>query len=544
MSFLIVSFGQSSWIPFCGIGAAAIGYACFWNAMLRLFSTTLARFWLSVGWFALVQAVQLSWLTSTQYMGPLILVVYGILIFLIGLQFGSLVFFFRGTSISLQNCFALSGCWVILEWLRTFFFTGFTWNPVGLALADTSYAIQLASLLGVYGLSFWVIFVNSLALYVLEKFRKFKDKKQPLIWISLACFPYLFGFCQIAWVEKNVPIEKVYSIALVQTAILPEQKDRLNNQLEDFIPPLNQWERIWECLEGAKNLDFIILPEAAVSLSAYRPFYPIDLLKKVWGLYFGKQSLEDLPSLTPPFAVLGEYRGEKVFKVSNAFIAQAMANHFKSNVIAGFDDQDESLKYNAAFCFKPNNVPVERYEKRILVPIGEYTPFSQFRWVSDFLSREFGIGDSFDIGAEAKIFSTETPVGVSICLEETYSHLIRDLRLSGARLFINISNDIWFPHSRLPEHHFQHGKIRAVENGVCVLRSCNTGITGAIDCCGRVVQTLIPSEKEAGILTLSMPVRSFKTLYTWWGNLPILLMSFFFFGYIFRKYGKQEALSQ
>ena len=164
LSLFLVSFGQSSWIPFLGIFAGSIGYACFWQAILLRFSTTRDRFWASFCWFVIVQAIQLSWLTSTKYMGLPILIVYMCLIALIGLQFGCLVFFLR-RPLSLLGCLAMSGCWVILEWMRIFFFTGFTWNPVGLALADSSYAIQFASIFGVYGLSFWVIFVNAFLLF-------------------------------------------------------------------------------------------------------------------------------------------------------------------------------------------------------------------------------------------------------------------------------------------------------------------------------------------------------------------------------------------
>jgi apolipoprotein N-acyltransferase len=126
---------------------------------------------------------------------------------------------------------------------------------------------------------------------------------------------------------------------------------------------------------------------------------------------------------------------------------------------------------------------------------------------------------------EAKPFTGPIPTGVSICLEETYSHLIRELRLNGARLFVNISNDVWFPRSRLPEHHFQHGRIRAAENGVCLLRSCNTGITGAVDCCGRVVEVLPSSEEKVSVLHLNLPLRCFNTLYTWWGDNAVLWVS-------------------
>jgi len=504
-SFALVSLGQSAWIPGFGIFAAAFGYTLFWRAMLRL-PDKRDQFWLSLGWFAAVQAVQLSWMTATQYMGPLILIIYLLLLLAIGAQFGFLTLFFSQKGISFLGCLAGAGCWVLMEWTRLFLFSGFTWNPVGLALADSSLSIQFASLFGVYGLSFWVIFVNLFAVFAWTTW------KTRTVWAMLAIFPYLFGWGHQWWVEKHVPIEKMISAALVQTAILPEQKDRFAHRSEAFIPLLNQWERICQELQQDRPVDLIILPEAAVSMGAHRPLYPMNLLTEFWIEQFGKNSLSDLP----PWV-----RG----KATNAYIAQGLANHFNSHVIVGFDDQDGRKKYNAAFHFQPNNGPSQRYEKRILVPIGEYVPFPNLPGLTRFLVEQFGIGDSFDIGTEAKLFFSPLPIGVSICLEETYGELVRDLRLKGARLLVNVSNDVWFPGSSLPQQHFQHGRIRAAENGVYVLRSCNTGVTGGVDCFGDVIAALPPSESEISTLYLNFPLRSFQTLYTWWGDGVILILS-------------------
>ncbi len=518
-SLVIVAFGQSFLIPYLGMFAAAFGLTLFWIGIAHRKD----RFWLSVFWFSLVQAIQLSWFTSIEYMGPYILVVYGCLIFLIGLQFGCLSFFLKkGREISLSDCFALGGLWVILEWLRTFFFTGFTWNPIGLALADSSYAIQFAALFGVYGLSFWVIFVNAFGLYALHSWKKGS------VWAFLVFLPYLYGFGQQEWVKRNVSEEGTVLVSLVQTGILPEQKDLFFDRQESYIPPLNQWERIFEQIEKTAGSDLIVLPEAAISRGASRYVYPIEMVKSLWIYYFGEDSIGDFPSLEAPFARMVEYQGERLWKVTNGFIVQALANHFNAKVIVGFDDQDGDSHYNAAFYFKPQGFSGERYEKRVLVPVAEYIPFSGFSFVSEFLSDQFGIGDSMQTGTEAKIFSSFCPIGVSVCLEETYSHLIRDLRLKGARLFVNVTNDVWFPHTCLPERHFLHGKIRSAENGVYSLRACNTGVTGVIDCLGGAVKVLSSSDENVDILKVSIPLRSFHTIYTWWGNWAILCWSFFF----------------
>jgi len=90
-------------------------------------------------------------------------------------------------------------------------------------------------------------------------------------------------------------------------------------------------------------------------------------------------------------------------------------------------------------------------------------------------------------------------------------------------MFVNITNDVWFPETRLPWHHFTHGKIRAAENGVSLLRSCNMGVTGAVDCFGRNIQLF--SEQASGALPIHLPSGSIPTLYTMWGDWAIFLSS-------------------
>ncbi|HSX12968.1 MAG TPA: apolipoprotein N-acyltransferase [Chlamydiales bacterium] len=494
LSIILVAFGHNSLL---GIGAAAIGYACFWNVALQKFTNTRDRFWAFFVWYAICLSVQLSWLTSTRYMGSGILVIYVLVVIVFALQFGSLAFFFNTKNLSFRRCLAIAGFWVILEWSRLTYIPG-NWIPVGMALSTTSYAIQFAALFGAYGLSFWVMFVNSYALCA----------KNRIVWTSLAAFPYLFGCVQQTWVHWFVREEQTLSIALVQTGIRPEQKDRMHGHAGSYIPPISQWERIWEQLDQEKKVDLIILPEASIGLGAHHPCYPIEMVEILWQYHFGKQALLDLPP-------------QKGKTVSNSYLAQSLANHFNADVILGFVDG----RYNSAFCFHPGDLPSEKTEKRFLVPLGEYVPFSENQWVAHFFSEQFGVTDAFDVGTESKIFSSHCPIAASICVEETYGQFMRDLRNQGARLFVNVTNDIWFPASRLPEHHFQLGKMRSAENGVYSLRSCNTGVTGVIDCCGRVVETIPVSEEKVDVLYTSIPIKSFQTLYSFWGDGAILSFS-------------------
>ncbi len=534
ISFLIAAFGHPAWVHGLGILASSIGFALFWKAMLQIPSSA-GRFFLSMAWFGLVQSVQISWLSSTDYMGPLILVVYFFLCVGLGAQFGLLSSLLSvwgtGRGTGWLTGFALAGCWVILEWIRVFFMTGFTWNPVGLALADYSSSLQWASVFGVYGLSFWVILTNLWALKLLSgmekgRFRNFwkKSKKKAGVWCGMAVFPYFFGVVHQTWVEWRHPLSSTsFSVALVQTALLPEEKDFVSDRSTAFIPPLDQWERVLVFLDPEKEVDLIVLPEAAFPFGAYRFNYPYELAKLAWERNFGKDSAKDFPPLQLPFAS----KSMNGWKVNNAFLTQALSNHFNADVIIGLDDVDleEGKKYNAAFHFTPQGSRPDRCEKRVLVPVGEYIPLEHWQAISGFVAEQFGIGDSFHPGTETKIFNASIPIGVSICLEETYSMLIRDLRLKGAELFVNVSNDVWFPRSQLPQHQFLHARTRSVENGVYTVRSCNTGVTGGIDCFGRPIDSLPVSEMTAGVLYLDFPMRSYQTFYLFWGDSAILGIS-------------------
>src|SRR6185503_199807 len=96
--------------------------------------------------------------------------------------------------------------------------------------------------------------------------------------------------------------------------------------------------------------------------------------------------------------------------------------------------------YNAAFHFTPGKTHSERYEKRILVPIGEYLPLSDLPFLSRFFKERFGIFDSFEPGKEAKTFSSFIPIGIALCAEETYGEVIRSTRSKGAELLVSLSN--------------------------------------------------------------------------------------------------------
>jgi apolipoprotein N-acyltransferase len=529
VSFVFVAFGQNAWVGWLGPFSALMGYALFWRSILE-WATPKQRFALGLVWFSSIQALQLSWMATTEYMGPLILVVYVLLCLALGVQFGFLTWLVgRWPSLSSPNSAALAGIWVLLEWMRLYLCTGFTWNPVGLALTTCPLSLQMASVFGIFGLSFWVIFVNLLALRA-SYLRSFPSIAACALF---ALVPYIYGAMQMAMVSFE---NRKLSTLLVQTALLPEQRDYDPHHPDRFVNPLDQWDRMIGLIEQAKShqIDLIVFPEGAMPYEAFHCVYPVSEMQRIWASHFGSSSQQmDLPPLgldddEKALSRLVRYQGRPVWQASNAFWVQALANHYHCEVIAGMDDRDiETGKhFNAAFHFSPQSRTISRIEKRILVPIGEYVPFKKLSGFSQFVSQQFGIGDSFEPGKEAKVFSGRVPLGVSICYEETFSEMIRDLRQKNAQMFVNISNDVWFPRSRLAKQHFDHGMVRAVENGLPLVRACNTGVTCGVNCLGGILAR--HPENQPGVLFLEVPLHTFPTIYSKWGDWAILVLSAFF----------------
>jgi apolipoprotein N-acyltransferase len=514
-SFLTVAFYDG----YLGYLTALLGYGLLFYLLFKC-KTKKERFALAFFFFFFSELIHLSWMTSTTYVSLSFLVVYFFMAAALGVEFAVLALFVEKKQ-KISQILALCAFWTILEWSRLFFICGFSFSPIGLCYANNHFSMQLASIFGIYGLSFWVMLVNLFGL------RAFYNKKLSsfVFWILLFAFPYFFGFINEK-IQSRYFIEKQnLSVLLVQTALAPEQKDPWVDKNESFISPFIQWKRILTLLKEheGKKIDLIVLPEAALPFGAYKNIYPFECFLSIWERIFGEQSLNFLPPLIEPIAHKSKEKRENDYKISNSYWSKAIANYFDADLVIGLDDRDFFLNesYNSAFYFSSKKEIAERYEKQILVPIVEYFPIS----LCQKIAKKYGIDDCFTKGKKNKVFYGKVPFAVSICYEETFGDLIRKSCKNGAKLLVNISNDGYFPSSKLPKKHFEHGKFRSVENGVPIIRACNTGITGVVDCFGRVLKTL--DEKDAGVAYVEVPIFSYDTIYTTCGDKLILGICFF-----------------
>ncbi len=530
ISFVIVSYGQPAGIPWLSTLSALCGYALMCRVLLEITSAK-QRFLIGTLWFLAVQAIQLKWLLYHPF--NYIYFVYALFCILWGMQWGVLSIFIKPERLQkISQAIALASLWTLFEWSRLYFLSGYTWNPAGIALTNHLYSMQLASIGGIYLLSFWVILVNMMGLRAWF----YQSKKNLVAWISLAAFPYLFGIFHF-----HYPIQEPsnpYRTLLVQTAFPAEEALVFDtrSQYVDYV--IDEWAQIFKILHPyrEKNIDLIALPEYVVPFATYLPIYPYEEVEKAITATYGESVKQKFPPLQEPFARQSiSNQGNRWF-VNNAFWAQAVANIFQSEVIAGLENviQDENAKaqhYSAAIHFKPNSTDESvyaaspHYAKRILLPMAEYIPFSIFHN----LAAKYGIQGSLTFGTEATVFHGSTiPFGVSICYEETFGNIMRECRQNGAELLVNLSSDVWYPNSNLPKQHFDLARLRSVENGVPIVRACNTGITTACDSFGQIIAMLGDTSPEsqwiADALYVEVPRYHYPTIYSRFGNSPILLL--------------------
>lgn len=521
-SWFIAAFGQPAYSIALSTLSAAFAFGLFLYA-IRGVESGKKRFLSGMLWFSAVSAVQLAWFVSHPYL--YIWGVYFFLLALMGAGFGVIAWLSDKEHIKRGGvALGLAGLWTLLEWSRLYILSGFSWNPLGLTLSHTLYSLQTASIAGVFGLSFWALWTNLTfyrALLAPSVIRTWA------MWAILACLPYVAGFGLVAYHEQIISETppRTHTSLLVQTAFpIEECLECKGNELRTYV--LGEWRQILRTISpyAKEKIDLVALPEYVVPFGTWTPVFSWFEIKALFEDYWGPDAALILPPLEEPWAY---WKGGEWW-VSNAFLLQGISNHFNADVIAGLEDAELTPKgiqhYNAALYFEPWRYGADkRYNKRILVPMGEYIPFE---WCRN-LALDYGIGGSFTPGEEAvAIQGSRARYGPSICYEETYGDLIRENKGKGAEILVNLTSDVWYPNSKLPKQHLDHARLRATENGIPLLRACNTGVTCGIDSLGRDIATLGEDEWKQAALKVNLPLYHYWTLYSLTGDKYILGFSF------------------
>jgi apolipoprotein N-acyltransferase len=335
--------------------------------------------------------------------------------------------------------------WVAGECLRGFMLGGFPWVPLGNSQVRVLPIAQLASVLGVYGLSALVAYVNATVAFAL-----LRAGRSRAIAVAAAAVVLLsiggWGTWRIregSLTRQGTPIR----VGIIQPNI--EQAAKL--AAADGGDP-KEARRIFTTNiamtrdVARRGAEFVIWPESSI-----------------------------------PFKFERDSRGEEI---------RALAREIKVPVLFGSDEEITAGGgyeiFNSAYEVQPDGHTAAVYRKIHLVPFGEFVPLR--RWFF-FIKPLVDTFTDFSAGGSMVML----PVGghrvsTAICYEVVYPSLIRDAVNNGSELLTTITNDGWYGHSSAPYQHFEMAAMRAIEQGRYLARAANTGISGLVDPYGQVVR--------------------------------------------------------
>jgi len=384
--------------------------------------------------------------------------------------FGLLVAVVAGRDSSQRRALAAAPfLWVAAELALTRI-SAFPWELLGYAQTGNFVLTRIATLTGVYGLSWEIMLVNSV---FAAAFLVSRDRRRWLLLSASAAAVIL----QVGQWIAPAPTTPDHTALLVQQNV-PIQADWTRDYFENTLQDLTS-----QSVKGAKDtrstgkFDLIVWPESPA------PFYTSDPLFRT--------AVSEMARQAQTWVVAGSIGVEP-----------AMHNGGQSKV------------FNSAALVNPHGEWEGRYDKVHLVPFGEYLPFpSLFSYVGG-LTKEIG---EFARGtSRSPLDAGGTRLGVFICYESVFPDEVRQFAAQGAQVFVNISNDGWYGDSGAWKQHLQQTEMRAIENNRWVLLTTNTGLTAAIDPWGRVVAQL--PRKERSVLVAPYGLVSSTTFYTRHGD--------------------------
>lgn len=375
----------------------------------------------------------------------------------------------------------LALCWIGLEWLRGWLFSGFGWNGLGVALHRHILLLQVAEWGGVALISFQIVLVNAIAVMTVLRVAKEvgRTRIRPHfdfnITIALVVCGFAFGIHAVNKHEETTPLR----VAAVQPAIPQNQK----------------WD---EASEGFIHETLERLTDAAIASAP-------DLL--LW------------PEAATPRPLFGD---KETYLFARGIIERLPEN---SAFLLGTLDFSKDGDFNAAVCLRHDPQETGFYYKLHLVPFGEFIPFRQsfplFAWVVGDL-----VPGDFQAGTQPVVFTLDDPplrIAPLICFEDTLDRLVRQFTRLQPNLLVNLTNDGWFLESPASAQHLANAVFRCIEMRLPMVRCANTGITACIDATGRITHVL--SDEHSGTFTsgvllakIDVPVAPRRTLFASAGN--------------------------
>ncbi len=424
-----------------------------------------------------------------EYQGKMIILVYFFLSFLFALSYFVLgiVLPKKPVDLTTKTVIFTSFLFTFFEYTRLWIASGFPFHTTGLILTAYDSSLQLASIAGLYGLSFIVIATALLG-------AKSYYTNKPLPYLCALVLPFCIGLGLLNMHHPLFTEKDKIKVAIIQTGLLVEQKWPLDGYEGSFISLKDQVEGLWEDLKDLERVDMIILPESCLSGDGRLDRFT----KEELGQLFSKD-------FEPFFSGKEKYSFEDIFS--------SLSLYMNTDILIGL----LSDGYNSAFYFSGGKV-LGRYNKRHLVALGEYIPF---KFLQN-LAKRYGLESSFLPGEKSYLLQGKWKIYPSICFDEGFPEDFISCRKEKPDFHVNFTNDAWFKGSVLTDSHFYLGKVRSVENGLYTLRACNTGISAIIDPMGKVISSIgeisNTGELKKGVIIEAFQLYSLPTLFPLLGN--------------------------
>ena len=428
--------------------------------------------------------------------------------------------------------------WTALEWVRSWMVTGFPWGSMGYSQWNNVHGIQIASLVGVHGISFVIVFFNAGIASLLCNRHRWRQEIPTLVLpllLVLLCFGY--GTFQL---QNAAPITEASD-----TSASEDTKTLKVALVPGNIPQLEKWDirQFPQILQRYINLtykatqdnpDLIAWPETAIRSEA---------LTGEWPTYY-RRFVQMLWTTATPILIGTAIEEEEIGETIGEFSKEAKKSR-----------KDAEL-YNQVLSISPDGKINGGYAKRHLVIFGEYVPLVNLLpdFIPNFIQfKPFTSGKSVNLlevfNVKHKAEPQKIEVGASICFESVFPDEFRQPVKKGAKVMGIFTNDAWFKGTAFPELHLSMAPFRAVENRIAVFRCANGGFTCVVDQFGRIMTPLITPDTTHEVLTASVPLLSSAerkhTLYTRYGDwFPILcaVTCVGWFGYqIVRQFRRRDA---
>jgi len=368
-----------------------------------------------------------------------------------------------------QQIIVFSLLWLLTEHLRSILFTGFPWNLIGYVWTVSDITTQTASIFGIYGLSLFAILIFSTPYAI-------KDKRFIIPIILLSIFIGGYGYYRVNNAHNNTV--KNVRLRLIQGNIPQNLKWNIKERIA-----ILQKQIAMTTSEGFDDITHAIWSESAL-----------------------------------PFTLS-----------ENSPIMETLKNAVHQNglLITGAVRMENNTGFNSIIAVNKLGKIVGKYDKVHLVPFGEYVPFRNIVLIDKIA------GDYYDFieGNEVKPMSLiNLPLMMpQICYESIFQDLASYKGNPKPKWILNITNDTWFGNSIGPYQHFNMVRIRAVEQGIPVIRVANSGITGVIDAYGRV-KSFLPYG-ISGILDADLPMET-SSMYSRYGYIPLFVLMFLLGGFV------------